>query len=120
MDSDTETDHITNPTGTLYPAIDTRNFGDEPVQIIEYLQINKIITTPNKKTTQQEDNVREAEMKFMADLRTIIKETNRDRELIATMIGLEKGDETKYPGHILSAVQATSVHGGELSSSMTG
>ena len=32
----------------------------------------------------------EAELKFMADLRTIIKETGRDRELIATMLALEK------------------------------
>ena len=37
-----------------------------------------------------EENVRDAELKFMADLRTIIKETSRDRELIATMIALEK------------------------------
>ena len=96
-DSDAETAILTNPTGTLYPAIDTRNFGNEPIQIIEYLQINKIITTPSKKTVQQEDNVREAELRFMADLRTIIKETSRDREMIATMIGLEKGDENSIP-----------------------
>ena len=44
-----------------------------------------------------EENVRDAELKFMADLRTIIKETGRDRELIATMIALENNDESKTP-----------------------
>ena len=33
-DSDTETTVITNPTGTLYPAINTTEFGNEPIQTI--------------------------------------------------------------------------------------
>ena len=96
-DSDTETMILTNPTGTLYPVIDTREFGNTPAKVIEYLQINKVITQPEKKNPQMEDNVRKAEFDFMADIRTIIKETGRDRELIATIIALENRDETKVP-----------------------
>ena len=47
--SDSEILIITNPTGTLYPAINTNEFGNEPVQTIENLQINKVIPQPNKK-----------------------------------------------------------------------
>ena len=36
-DSDNETTILTNPTGTLYPAIDTKDFGETPAQVIEYL-----------------------------------------------------------------------------------
>ena len=96
-ESDTETIVIGNPTGSLYPAINTKEFGDEPAKIIEYLQINKIVGTPNKKTIEMEDNLRESEMRFMTDLRSLIKETNRDRDLIATIIGLENKDETSIP-----------------------
>ena len=89
---------LTNPTGSLYPVIDTKEFGNTPAKVIEYLQINKVIGKPRKnKHTQMEDNVRKAEFKFMADLRTIIKETGRDRELIATIIAIENKDETKAP-----------------------
>ena len=96
-ESDTETIIIGNPTGSLYPAINTKEFGDEPAQIIEYLQINKIVGIPNKKSTGMEDNLRDSEMKFMTDLRSLIKETNRDRDLIATIIGLENKDENSIP-----------------------
>ena len=44
-----------------------------------------------------ENNLRDAELKFMADLKTIIRETNRDRDLIATIIGLDGGDENSIP-----------------------
>ena len=96
-ESDTETVIIGNPTGSLYPAINTREFGDEPAQIIEYLQINKVVGIPSKKSTEMEDNLRDSEMKFMTDLRSLIKETNRDRDLIATIIGLENRDENSIP-----------------------
>ena len=62
------------------------------MHIVEYLEINKIVAPPNIKSIKTEENVREP--KFIADLRIIMKETSRDRELIATMIALEKGDET--------------------------
>ena len=106
-DSDTETTVLTNPTGTLYPAIDTRDFGNTPVQVIEYLQINKIVAPPLRKNAQMEENVRDAELKFMADLRTIIKETSRDRELIATMIALENKDENNTPDNYIRQYRTT-------------
>ena len=96
-ESDTETIIIGNPTGSLYPTINTKEFGDEPAQIIEYLQINKVVGIPNKKSTGMEDNLGDSEMKFMTDLRSLIKETNRDRDLIATIIGLENRDESSIP-----------------------
>ena len=87
-DSDNETAILTNPTGTLYPATGTNDFGETPVQTIEYLQVNKIVAPPVKKNVQMEENVRVAKLKLMADLRTILNETCRDRELFATTIAL--------------------------------
>ena len=45
-----------------------------------------------------ENNLRDSEMKFMTDLRSLIKETNRDLDLIATIIGIENRDENSIPG----------------------
>ncbi|MEL7079763.1 MAG: integrase zinc binding domain-containing protein, partial [Cyanobacteria bacterium J06582_2] len=73
--------------------VDAKDFAEEPIQVIEYLQINKV-AGPNP---QMEENPRESELSFLADLRTIIKETSRDQDMIATIIGLETKDETKIP-----------------------
>ena len=77
--------------------IDTRKFGEAEAKIVKYLQINKILEEPKRKSEEMAENLRKAELTYMTALQTIIRETNRDKALIATVMGIETEDENIIP-----------------------
>ena len=86
----------------------------DEIKIVQYLQINRIIDEPERKSEVAEDNVRKAEIEFMADLKTLVKETARDRDLIATTMGLEKRDNDMIPDDYFRFVSKLSARFGIL------
>ena len=48
-----------------------------------------------------ENNLRDAELKFMADLRNIIKETNRDPEAHCGNVGIREWRRSQNTRHLL-------------------
>ena len=92
--------------------IDTRKFGEEEAKIVQYLQINKIIETPKRKSEEMEENLRRAELTYMTDLQTIIRETNRDKALIATVMGIETEDENIIPDEFYRVAKRLSTRWG--------
>ena len=71
-ESDNESAVIQQQTGTTYPVIDTRKFGEEEAKIVQYLQINKIIEEPKRKTKVQRRYIGFAKEK------TYIEQRNRN------------------------------------------
>ena len=57
---------------------------DGPIEKIaaHYIRISRVIEKQATRNRQQEDNIRSAELDFMLDLETLIKETAADPDLI--------------------------------------
>ena len=67
-----------------YPAIPVQEYIDGPIEeiAVHYVRINRIVEKKTKRNRQQEYNIRSAELDFMLDLETLIKETAADPDLI--------------------------------------
>ena len=74
---------VTEEPGT-YPAIPVQEYRDGPIEeiAVHYVRINKVIETKAPRNRLQEENIRSAELDFMLDLETLIKETAPDPDLI--------------------------------------
>ena len=59
-----------------YPAIPVPEYREGPIEeiAVHYVRINKIVEKKQPRNKIQEDNVRTAELDFMLDLETLIKE----------------------------------------------
>ena len=68
----------------VYPGIPEKNYRDGPIKVIavHYIRKNRVVEQKATRNTQQEDNVRAAELDFMLDLETLIKETAADVDFI--------------------------------------
>ena len=73
----------THEPGT-YPAIPVQEYRDGPIEeiVVHYVRINRVVEEKAKRNKQLEDNVRSAELDFMLQLETIIRETAADPDLI--------------------------------------
>ena len=81
---------ITEEPGS-YPAIPVQEYREGPIEeiAVHYVRINKVIETKAPRNRQQEDNIRAAELDFMLDLETLIKETAADPDLIEVQCCIE-------------------------------
>ena len=66
-----------------YPAIPFQEYRDGPIEeiAVHSVRINRKVEQKAKRNKQQEDKIRSAELDFMLDLETLIKETTADPEL---------------------------------------
>ena len=82
-----------------YPAIPVQEYRDGPIEeiAVHYVRINRVVETKAKRIKQQEDNVRSAELDFMLDLETLIKETTAEPELIELNCCLEHNKTKMIP-----------------------
>ena len=64
---------------------------------VHYVRINRVVEEKAKRNEQQEDNVRSAELDFMLDLETIIKETAADLDLIELNCCIEDNNTDQIP-----------------------
>ena len=76
-----------------------QEYRDGPIEeiVVHYVTINRIVEEKSKRNIQQEDNVRSAELDFMLDLETLIKETVADTELIELNCCLEENNTNLIP-----------------------
>ena len=88
----------THEPGT-YPAIPVQEYRDGPIEeiAVHYVRINRVVEEKQKRNRQQEDNVRSAELDFMLDLETIIKETAADPDLIELNCCIEDNKLDQIP-----------------------
>ena len=61
------------------------------------MRINRVVEGKAKRNKQQEDNVRSADLDFMLDLETIIKETAADLDLIELNCCIEDINTEQIP-----------------------
>ena len=61
------------------------------------MRINKIIETKAPRNRQQEDNIRSAELGFLLDMETLIKETAVDPDLIEVQCCIEDNNIKAIP-----------------------
>ena len=61
------------------------------------MRINKIVETKAPRNCQQEDNIRSAELDFILDLETLIKETAADPDLIEVQCCIEDNNIQAIP-----------------------
>ena len=89
---------ITEESGS-YPAIPVLEYRDGPIEeiTVHYVRINKVIETKAPRNRQQEDNIRSAELDFMLDLETLIKETAADPDLIEVQCCIEDNNIQAIP-----------------------
>ena len=82
-----------------YPAIPVQDYRDGPIEetAVHYVRINKVIETKTPRNRQQEDNIRAAELDFMLDLETLIKETAADTDLIEVQCCIEDNNTQAIP-----------------------
>ena len=82
-----------------YPPIPVQEYRDGPIEeiAVHYVRINRVVETKAKRNKQQEDNVRSAELDFMLNLETLIKETSADPELIELNCCLEGNNTNMIP-----------------------
>ena len=81
-----------------YPAIPVHEYRDGPIEeIVHYVRINKIAGNKQPRNRTQEDSNRTAELKFMLDLETLIKETSVDPDLIEVQICIQDGNTHRIP-----------------------
>ena len=76
-----------------------QKYRDGPIEeiAVHYVRINKIIETKALRNRQQEDNIRSAELDFMLDLETLIKETAADPDLIEVQCCIEDNNMQAIP-----------------------
>ena len=82
-----------------YPAIPVHDNRDGPIEeiAVHYVRINRVVEEKAKRNKQQEDIVKSAELDFMLDLETLIKETAADPELIELNCYLEDNNLNTIP-----------------------
>ena len=82
-----------------YPAIPVQEYRDGPIEemAVFYVRINRVVEEKAKRNKQQEDKVRSAELDFMQDLETLIKETAADPKLIELNCCLEDNSTNMIP-----------------------
>ena len=80
-----------------YLAIPVQDYRDGPIEdiAIHYVRINRVVEQKATRNKQQEDNIRAAELDFMLDSETLIKETAADPDLIELNCCLEDITPTK-------------------------
>ena len=83
----------------VYPAIPVQEYHDCPIEEIaeHYVKINRVVEEKAKRKNQQEDNVRSAELDFMLDLETLIKETAANPDLIELYCYIEYNNTNQIP-----------------------
>ena len=82
-----------------YPAIPVQEYREGPIEeiAVHYVRINKVIETKAPRNRQQEDNIRAAELDFMLDLETLIKEWAADPDLIEVQCCIEDNNTQAIP-----------------------
>ena len=90
---------MTIPEPGAYPAIPVQEYRDGPVEdiAVHHVRINRVVEQKASRNKQQEDNIRAAELDFMLDLETLIKETAADQELIEVNCCLEENNSHQIP-----------------------
>ena len=80
-------------------AIPVQEYRDGPIAdiAVRYVRINRIVEQKVKRNRQQEDNIRSAELDFMLDLETLIKETAADPDLIELNCCIEDNNLEQIP-----------------------
>ena len=88
----------THEPGT-YQAKPVQKYRDGPIEeiAVHYVRINRVVEEKAKRNEQQEDNVRSAELDFMLDLETIIKETAANPDLIELNCCIEDNNLEQIP-----------------------
>ena len=68
----------------VFPANPVQENRDSPIEdiAVHYVRINRVVEQKANRNKQREDNVRAAELDFMLDLETLIKETAAEPDLI--------------------------------------
>ena len=76
-----------------------QEYRDGPIEeiAVHYVRIKKIIETKAPRHRQQEDNIRSAELYFMLDLETLIKETAADPDLTEVQCCIEDNNIQAIP-----------------------
>ena len=91
---------ITEEPGS-YPAIPVQDYREGPIEEIAvhyvHVRIIKVIETKAPRNRQQEDNIRAAELDFMLDLETLIKDTAADPDLIEVQCCIEDNNTQAIP-----------------------
>ena len=82
-----------------YPAIPVQEYRDGLIEeiAVHYVRINRIVEQRAKRNRQQEDNIRSAELDFMLDLETVIKEIASDTDLIELNCCIEDNNMDQIP-----------------------
>ena len=82
-----------------YPAIPVQEYRDGPIEeiAVHYVRINRIVEQKAKRNKQQEDNIGSAELDFMLDLETLIKETAADLDFIELNCCIEDNNTEQIP-----------------------
>ena len=82
-----------------YPAIPVQEYRDGPIKeiAVHYVRINRIVEQKAKRNRQQEDNIRSAELDFMLDLETLLKDTAADPDLIELNCCIEDNNLEQIP-----------------------
>ena len=77
-----------------YPAIPVQENRDGPIEdiAVHYVRINRVVEQKAARNKQQEDNIRAAELDFLLDLETLIKETAADPDLMELNCCLEENN----------------------------
>ena len=89
---------ITEEPGS-YPAIPVQDYREGPIEeiAVQYIRINKVIETKAPTNRQQEDNIRAAELDFMLEMETLIKETAADPDIIEVQCCIEDNNTRVIP-----------------------
>ena len=97
--SSTPEEPVTTQEPGAYPAIPVQDFRDGPIEeiAVRYVRINRVIENKATRNKKQEDNVRAAELDFMLDLETLIKETAADPHLIELQCCIEDNNLSQAP-----------------------
>ena len=96
--SNTEKTVTTHEPGA-YCAIPVQEYRDGPIEdiAVHYVRINGVVEQKAARNKQQEDNIRAAELDFMLDLETLIKETAADPDLIELNCCPEENNSQQIP-----------------------
>ena len=97
--SSTPEEPVTTQDPGAYPAIPVQEFRDGPIEeiAVRYVRINRVIENKAIRNKKQEDNIRAAELDFMLDLETLIKETAADPDLIELQCCIEDNNLSQAP-----------------------
>ena len=89
--SSTPEEPVTTQEPGAYPAISVQHFRDGPIEeiAVRYVRINRVLKNKAVRNEKQEDNVRAAELDFILDLETLIKEAAVDPDLIELQCCIE-------------------------------